>query len=140
MYVETKMTGRQRRIAQGLCEQCSAERDDTVSTRLCERCLSKHRERNRAYEGRNIAAGKQISIRQRRQHEMLIREYRYAKMIKFAKEAGRLPSLAECARMFDLFPSTALAEARRAAFRTRKKNTNEVRMVIPYPVPEEWQA
>ena len=139
MYAETKMTGRQRRVAEGLCEQCGAERDDSVSIRMCPECLSKHRQSNRKHHQKRIDSGAQRSVHDRTMHEGIVRMYRESKLRSFAQQAGRLPSLSECAEMFGLYPSTAVAEFRRRTFGIRKKRPVEVRMVIPYPVPDQWR-
>lgn len=133
-----KADSRAARRARGECEQCGVVRDDAVSIRMCAACLHKHRLRNRRYHARQIESGEATGIKQRRMHEWLVREYRRAKMIAFAREHGRVPTLGECTKLLDLSYSTATAEMRRAAFGLRKKRPVEVRVVVPYPVPEEW--
>lgn len=133
---------RERRAAAGKCQQCGGPLDPESDSgyRLCIACRLDHGERNRAWYARHHGVARRIDVR-----EQLRAERRHAEacaLRAFAVATGRVPTLTEAARIIGHAHPTCntVQHAVRDTFNVRKRTKREVRVVIPYPVPDEWKA
>lgn len=126
----------------GLCHVCPAF--VVGDTKLCQKHHDLHKIRNRRWHQKQIDEGKKRSLRELQVEQRAVREERQRILIAWAEKHGRVPSRREICETIGWSNKSHSTEVVTTlyfnTFKVRRKLKTENHMIIPYPVPTEWQA